>query len=113
MSDKRMEVTASDGKSKASTTSLAIKPTDGELLNVPFRNVDEMEGIAGGFRQHMFSLGEEGSVATGAGWGTDFILLKWGEREIMVRGLDLLRVWVETFAPEDAKRFPTGLDSRG
>jgi hypothetical protein len=75
-------------------------------------------GFALGYRAEMFELsdgqGHGGAVATGSGFGSDFIVMDWtdakGQRHAgVVRGLDLLRAWVATFAPEEAKDFPKGL----
>jgi hypothetical protein len=77
-----------------------------------------VEGLALGVRVGMFDLddgeGHGGGMATGSGFGSDFIVMNWtdakGESHSgMVRGLDLLRAWVATFAPEEAKAFPKGL----
>jgi hypothetical protein len=59
----------------------------------------------------MLSLGDKddpahGSVVTGSGCGSDAIVLSWRGRGAIVRGKDLIRAWVSTWAPEDAKRMP-------
>lgn len=80
-------------------------------LPVPFREINVAEAIATGFRQEMLEMktdsGYGGSVATGAGFGTDFITLEWNGRRAVVRGSELLKAWVEVVAPEDAKKFPS------
>lgn len=104
-----MNCSASSGGKSASTTSIKRKPVSGDLA-VPFRVVEDIETIALGFRMEMFSLGDNdknGGVATGAGCGTDFIILSWRDKTIVIRGLELLKAWVETFAPADAEQFPT------
>lgn len=64
-----------------------------------------------GLRQAMITLedgGERiGGVDTGAGLGSDTVLLSWRDRAVYVRGRDLLRAWVETFAPDEAERIPS------
>lgn len=64
-----------------------------------------------GLRQEMISLHSHdakiGGVDVGAGLGSDAILLTWGKRARVVRGRDLLRAWVETFAPDEAERIPS------
>lgn len=74
-------------------------------LKVPIYTVEGAEGMRMGFRQEMLSIGE-GSVATGTGLGTDYVLLTWGDRQAVLRGSEILRAWVKTFAPKDAARFP-------
>lgn len=99
-------ITDKKGNSKSfSTADVLAKPV--KPLTIPFRTIEEVgEGIVLGFRQSMVDIGDEGSVSTGGGMGTDFILLDWGEKSIVIRGSELLRAWVATFAPEDAARFP-------
>lgn len=109
--NKRVQVGARHGDKIATTSSVMVKKRTGNLP-VPFAEVSTIESIATGFRQQMFDLGDgevSGSVSTGSGYGSDFITLNWRDKTAVVRGLDLLRVWVETFAPEDAKLFPDGL----
>jgi hypothetical protein len=78
-------------------------PTHG--LTVPVRELrDVSDAIVLGFYQNMLTCGEQGAVDVGAGCGTDFITLRWGDRRAMIRGSDLLRSWVATFAPDDAAR---------
>jgi hypothetical protein len=110
-------VDARHGDDKASTTEMRTAERSGDL-SVPFRNTVGVEGIALGYRAEMFELsdgqGHGGAVATGSGFGSDFIVMDWtdakGQRHAgVVRGLDLLRAWVATFAPEEAKDFPKGL----
>jgi hypothetical protein len=75
-----------------------------------------IESIATGFRQQMFTLQDANEtvaeVDAGAGCGSDFITLKYGDRHAVVRGVDLLRAWVRTIDPEAAKRFPKGLSRK-
>lgn len=93
------------GKRSASSSSVVAK--EPAALRIPIREIDDIESLALGFRQEMLEMGDGmGDVSTGAGLGTDFIILKWGDRQAVVRGSELLRAWVETFAPEDAERFP-------
>jgi hypothetical protein len=59
--------------------------------------------------QNMIELGEgneRGAVDVTAGLGGDAIILRWRDRTAVVRGLDLLRSWMETWAVDDAKRLP-------
>ena len=68
------------------------------------------EVIRCGFRQNMFEIDEDGpgkgSMDTGAGCGNDNIVMRWKGRNAIVRGRDLFKAWVATFAPEDAERMP-------
>ena len=77
-----------------------------EALTVPLRTLEPEQVMTLGFRQNMLEIEDRGSVATGAGLGTDFILLQWGKQYALVRGSELLKAWVKTFAPKDAARFP-------
>jgi hypothetical protein len=102
---------AESGGKRATTEQVASKQRAGELV-IPWAELEGVEGLAIGFRQAMLDLsggGHEGSVATGAGLGSDFITLTWDGRTAVVRGIDLLRAWVATFDPDQAKRFPKGL----
>ena len=94
----------SDGKRM---TRAALYAKQSSPLTVPVRELVDGEGIVLGFRQDMLSLsgakGRVGGVETGAGLGTDAIVLTWKGRKVVIRGVELLRAWVETFAPEDAK----------
>jgi len=107
MNMNRTRFASSDGETASTDSVCAKKPT---MLAVPIR--DELTGsesIALGFRQPMVSCGgkkEIGSVSTGAGLGTDFIILEWRGRNATIRGSELLKAWVATFAPEDAKAMP-------
>lgn len=106
-----MRVAAQHGGKSANTRDVMTRERTGDLP-VPFAEVTTLESIATGFRAQMFELGDDeasGGVATGAGFGTDFITLEWGERRAVVRGVDLLRAWVATFDPDMAARFPEGL----
>lgn len=91
-----------------STETILAKDTI-KLDGVPVRDIENAsEAIALGFRQSMLELGP-GSVSTGAGLGTDWIILEWDGKTVVVRGSELLKAWVSTFAPEDAARFPEGV----
>ena len=99
-----MNAAARSGKQTASSKGICAKtPT---ALTVPVRVIEGIEGVALGFRQEMLTMGDDGNVSTGAGLGTDFIILQWGERQAVVRGSELLRAWVASFAPDEAARFP-------
>jgi len=103
----RTRFASSDGEAASSDGACAKKPT---MLAVPIR--DELTGgesIALGYRQMLVSCGDKkeiGSVSTGAGLGTDFIILEWRGRNATIRGSELLKAWVATFAPEDAEAMP-------
>lgn len=81
-------------------------------LEIPIHDgLDDAEMMIGGFRQEMISVGdpnteEHGYVMTGAGLGSDVIHMEWRGRKAIVFGRALFKAWVETFAPEDAKRLP-------
>jgi hypothetical protein len=91
-------------------TGADVARKDAVELPVPFREITITESIATGFRQEMLELrtddGYGGSVATGAGWGSDFITLEWNGRCAVVRGSELLKAWVSIVSPQDVKRFP-------
>lgn len=87
-----------------------------EGLWVPYRTINEEEGITLGFRQEMISLEPEdkndpsGSVTCGAGLGTDFIIFSIEHEEdrrmAVMRGSELMKRWVRSFDPELAERIP-------
>lgn len=104
--DRRLETSAQVGDGPVASTGTVVRKPETGTLEVAFRELEGAEGIAMGFRQQMFDLGGRGGVSTGAGMGTEFILLEWGEKQVMVRGLDLLRAWVAQIDPEAVKRFP-------
>ena len=109
--ERRMVTTAKLGDGSVATTEGTLRKAPSARVEVPVKDLEGAESISLGFRQQMFTLGDgedKGGVATGAGWGTDAIILTWGDKTAVVRGLDLLRAWVQTFAPEDAKHFPEG-----
>lgn len=106
-----MKTTARIGTGPIHTTDSTLnKPTSG-TVDVPIKTIDDAESISLGYRQEMFSLAvgnrEVGSVCTGAGYGTDAVILRWGDRSVVIKGRDLLRAWVVTFAPDEAERIPT------
>ena len=103
-----MRTAARIGDGPVATTQGVLTKRPSGALSVPveFRDLEGVESIALGFRQHMFSLGDIGEVATGAGWGTDAIIMRWGDRQCLVRGLDLLAAWVRTFDPDIVAEFP-------
>ena len=82
---------------------LETEPTD---LPVPIREMTPEQMLCLGFRANMLEMEKHGGVDTGTGLGTDFSLLRWGKRQALVRGSELLKAWVKTFAPKDVKRFP-------
>lgn len=46
-------------------------------------------------------------MSTGAGCGTDAIILEWEGHSAVLRGRDLLRVFVGTVDPAAAERLPS------
>ena len=105
-----MRTTAShDGKTASTESVNAKKPT--RRMSVPVIELDPLETIALGFRQDMFDITDQsgktlGQMSTGSGYGTDAIILRWGDRHALIRGRDLFRIWVRRFDPEAAKRLP-------
>lgn len=101
---------------ESSTTESVLAKAPVPLV-VPLRELDgPADGIALGFRQEMLAMGERGKaggVDTGSGLGTDFIILRWGEKQALVRGSELLRAWVKTFAPDAAALFPNEVKEVG
>lgn len=95
--------TATVGKKRITTQDVLDR--EPESLTVPIREVmGTLESMVLGLRQSMLDVEDNGGVSTGAGLGSDFIILRWGDRQALVRGSELLRAWVATFAPEDAER---------
>jgi len=98
-------------KKRVTTAGVIAKPSREvpvQLREVPvqLRELTGDETLVLGFRQNMLEIKNHGGVDTGTGLGSDFILLRWRDRQALVRGSELLRAWVATFAPKDAKRFP-------
>jgi hypothetical protein len=91
-------------KGKTVSTKDITKRKPSATIDVPIRALEGIDVLALGFRQEMFSVEDFGGVDVGAGLGTDFILLKWRGKEALVRGSELLKAWVATFAPDDADR---------
>lgn len=78
----------------------AVRP-----LTVPARVLLENELLVLGFRMEMLTVGD-GSVSTGTGLGTDFIILEWKGRRLLLRGSELLRAFVAEVDPKAALQFP-------
>ena len=104
---------------QVSVTAVSRKGESGDAMDVKSTpltvrmrdNISVLQGIGLGLRQSMIELGdkhepEHGGVMTGAGCGSDAIILEWKGRHAVVYGRDLIRAWVMTFAPEDAVRIP-------
>jgi hypothetical protein len=103
-----MRVSARRGDDTATTESVMTKEPSG-ALSVPVRTLEGVESIALGFRQEMATVGPY-EIATGAGWGSDAIVLSGPDgRHAVVRGGEFLKAWVATFDAEDAARFPEPL----
>lgn len=87
------------------TSTSDVLKKEPSLLTIPVRELSSVsESIVCGFRQNMIECDGHGGVDVGAGLGTDFILLRWHGRSCLVRGTELLKAWVVTFATEDAER---------
>lgn len=96
---------AASGKKSASTHSVIAK--EGSRLVVPLRTLEGVEGIALGFQQNMLTIEEiDAGISTGAGLGTDFIKLWFGEHRAALRGSEVLCAWIASFDPKAALRFP-------
>ena len=78
-------------------------------LDFPVRELREHESLVLGLRMNMVKMGDVGRVDSGGGCGTDYIILEWKGRSLLLRGSELLRAWVAAFASEDADRFPPGI----
>jgi hypothetical protein len=105
----RASIRHGDDPTKTISTADVIALEPAKLL-VPIREPISVEqSIVLGFRQEMLTIGP-GSVAVGAGLGTDFIQLDWGEGDdghrAVIRGSEVLKAWVATFDPNEAARFP-------
>ena len=48
----------------------------------------------------------DASVSVGAGLGTDFIILQYGERTLVLRGSEMLKRWITSIDPEVGDRIP-------
>ena len=103
-----MRTSASVGKKRVSNFEIQQRKPDG-VLSVPLRTLKDIDSIALGFRAEMLSLSDGkgkriGYVTSGAGLGSDYLILGWGKKEVLVRGVDILKAWVETFDKEGAER---------
>ena len=109
-----MEATATSGKKSASTRQTRKKPHTA-TVEVPVTEINGVEGMSLGFRQEIFALddGEKNvaRVSSTGGLGGFEILMEYGDKTVMINGLTMLRMWVETFDPKGAARFP-GADGR-
>lgn len=93
------------GKRVASGTSIRAKAP--KHLAVPYRAISKLESIACGFRHDLVVVTTEGplkdsGIFSGAGFGSPWITLKWGERQATIHGVELLAAWVRTFDPKQA-----------
>jgi hypothetical protein len=100
------------GSGPVHTTESVLQQAPETTIALPIKDLAaDGRSIALGYRQEMFSLSDgnkvKGSVSTGAGCGTDAIFLQWGDRQAVLKGRDLLRLWVAPFNPHDAKRMPS------
>ena len=76
------------------------------VLKVPIRIIESpAEGIVLGFRQEMVST-DHGGVSSGAGLGSDNIIVEWRDKTMLLRGSDLLAAWAAVVQPEDLINFP-------
>lgn len=108
----RASVKRGDDPTKSFSTADVIALEPAKLL-VPIREPISVEqSITLGFRQNMLEIGP-GTVSVGAGLGTDFIELEWGDGgdcpRAVLRGSEILKAWLETFAPDEAARFPESI----
>jgi hypothetical protein len=82
---------------------------------VPFREITPEEGLAIGFRMEMITT-EFGGVSTGAGLGSDWIIVTWKDRYFVIRGVELLALFAGRVSPEDKSTIlnsdPTGRAGR-
>lgn len=100
-----MNVTVKSGNKKIVTTATTLaKPV--RPLTIPVREIGEEELLTLGFRAGMLTMGKDGDVTTGTGLGSDFIVLRWGKKHLLVRGSELLRAWVRQIKAEAADQFP-------
>lgn len=107
--ERRFSGGASAGGKTARTDSTLDKEVT-VVLSVPAREIDTIESISLGFRQHMLDMKDRNGngldMGTGAGWGTDAIILNFKDegvdKQLLVRGSDIAIAWVNTFDPETA-----------
>lgn len=100
-------ITRKDGESKLLNTTdvTGLEPTE---MSFPVRDLEDPDlGLVLGLRQNMVDVEEiDASVSVGAGLGTDFIILQYGERTLVVRGSEMLKRWITSFDPEVGDRIP-------
>ncbi len=111
---KRAAVAVSgDGTSKTYTVRDAIAK-EPQMIEVPFRELNDCEKIVTGFRAGFFDVTEDdgtriGGASGGAGFGSEWVHLEWRGRTMSLRTTELLRAWVARIAPEDLHLFPEGM----
>jgi hypothetical protein len=92
-----------DGGMNKSKSSSGVEKTErADRVTIPVEVEQNFDGYV--LLMEMLEMGNHGSVATGTGLGSDAIVLEWKGRRARIRGRDLLKVWVATWAPDDAVR---------
>jgi hypothetical protein len=93
------------GESKAYSAD-DLRKAELTALSVPVRNdLPEIATLVAGFRQNMVGGeldGKELSVDVGAGLGTDWVILRYGDKTGVMRGTEILRAWIASFDPDAA-----------
>ncbi len=101
------KVKIESGRRSVTTKDVIAKKT--RKLAVPVRDIDTLENIACGFRVGLVDAnvgGEDvGSVTSGGGFGSPWILVSWRDKQIAIHAVELLRAHVAEVAPEDLKHF--------
>lgn len=85
----------------ASANSKSVKAKPSTPLTVPMREITPTESIACGFRAEVVSC-KDGSVCSGGGFGSPWIVIEWKGRHFVIHAVELLSAVVRTFSPEDA-----------
>jgi len=94
-----------DRKGMKTADATGLEPTE---MSLPVRDLKDPDlSIVLGLRQEMVGVEEiDASVSCGAGLGTDFIILQYGERTLLIRGSELLKRWITSIDPEVGDRIP-------
>lgn len=92
-----------------SVTTKDVKAKKTRKLSIPVRDIDDLENIACGFRLGLVDAEIEGkavgSVTSGGGMGSPWILVRWRGKTVAIHAVELLREHVAQVAPEDLKYF--------
>jgi len=94
----------SEDVKSASTQSVLSKTP--QLVPIPVRELEGVESLTMGFRMDHVSC-ERGTLFSGAGLGSPWISVQWGEKWYAIHGVELLKAIAALCDPEGAKLIPS------